>query len=152
MKKLLLILITLMLSALLFASDARVSIISNLINASVAMEKDGGDRASTEEVLEEIEGLTRAEKKRQIKTYSQMADWKIDRTIRNLVAYMSDDVPTSTVINLNTLIDTVTKGDSSVALGAYDILKREATADPGNISIPEDNYELFRAIAKRILM
>ena len=123
MKKLLLILITLMLSALLFASDARVSIISNLINASVAMEKDGGDRASTEEVLEEIEGLTRAEKKRQIKTYSQMADWKIDRTIRNLVAYMSDDVPTSTVINLNTLIDTVTKGDSSVALGAYDILK-----------------------------
>ena len=152
MKKLLLILITLMLSALLFASDARVSIISNLINASVAMEKDGGDRASTEEVLEEIEGLTRAEKKRQIKTYSQMADWKIDRTIRNLVAYMSDDVPTSTVINLNTLIDTVTKGDSSVALGAYDILKGEATADPGNISIPEDNYELFRAIAKRILM
>lgn len=152
MKKLLLILITLMLSALLFASDARVSIISNLINASVAMEKDGGDRASTEEVLEEIEGLTRAEKKRQIKTYSQMADWKIDRTIRNLVAYMSDDVPTSTVINLNTLIDTVTKGDSSVALGAYEILKGEATADPGNISIPEDNYELFRAIAKRILM
>lgn len=152
MKKLLLILITLMLSALLFASDARVSIISNLINASVAMEKDGGDRASTEEVLEEIEGLTRAEKKRQIKTYSQMADWKIDRTIRNLVAYMSDDVPTSTVINLNTLIDTVTKGDSSVALGAYEILKGEATADPGNINIPEDNYELFRAIAKRILM
>lgn len=152
MKKLLLILITLMLSASLFASDARVSIISNLINASVAMEKDGGDRASTEEVLEEIEGLTRAEKKRQIKTYSQMADWKIDRTIRNLVAYMSDDVPTSTVINLNTLIDTVTKGDSSVALGAYEILKGEATADPGNISIPEDNYELFRAIAKRILM
>lgn len=152
MKKLLLILITLMLSALLFAADARVSIISNLINASVAMEKDGGDRASTEEVLEEIEGLTRAEKKRQIKTYSQMADWKIDRTIRNLVAYMSDDVPTSTVINLNTLIDTVTKGDSSVALGAYEILKGEATADPGNISIPEDNYELFRAIAKRILM
>ncbi len=152
MKKLLLILITLMLSALLFAADARVSIISNLINASVAMEKDGGDRASTEEVLEEIEGLTRAEKKRQIKTYSQMADWKIDRTIRNLVAYMSDDVPTSTVINLNTLIDTVTKGDSSVALGAYEILKGEATADPGNISISEDNYELFRAIAKRILM
>ena len=152
MKKLLLILITLMLSASLFASDARVSIISNLINASVAMEKDGGDRASTEEVLEEIEGLTRAEKKRQIKTYSQMADWKIDRTIRNLVAYMSDDVPTSTVINLNTLIDTVTKGDSSVALGAYEILKGEATADPGNINIPEDNYELFRAIAKRILM
>lgn len=152
MKKLLLILITLMLSASLFAAEARVSIISNLINASVAMEKDGGDRASTEEVLEEIEGLTRAEKKRQIKTYSQMADWKIDRTIRNLVAYMSDDVPTSTVINLNTLIDTVTKGDSSVALGAYEILKGEATADPGNISIPEDNYELFRAIAKRILM
>ncbi|HIV98287.1 MAG TPA: hypothetical protein IAB12_00720 [Candidatus Ornithospirochaeta avicola] len=152
MKKLLLILITLMISAALFASDARVSIISNLINASVAMEKDGGESASTDKVLAEIEGLTRAEKKRQIKTYSQMADWKIDRTIRNLVAYMSDDVPTSTVINLNTLIDTVTKGDSSVALGAYDILKGEATADPGNISISEDNYDLFRAIAKRILM
>lgn len=85
------------------------------------------------------------------RTYSRMADWKIDRSVRKFVLFYCDDIPKETAVNLETVVLELVSGGPPASFEAGRLL-----VSPAILAVPEvdengDIYDLFRLIAKKAL-